>query len=263
MMGLLAGCHDKPAAQRVVVNVVDLPKDTLTSWQKTMRDVRKDLPPIMGYRFVIVGDFNGDGKLDTLAEHYTSGVTGRESNKFYDSLGDYGDLVALAVLKEPYSFVLSNDKRMDTLRISQGGQLLGLSYLKNEGDLDGDGADEVSFLVNAADWSSVSTYHIASYKKGRWREIYSFGVWDWQFPPLPDYPIEYGLFGVDGGVSAVDNDTINKQIRKELEAFPGMIKKVRTNVIRIRYRDSAAEEKEMVVDLRKTGYTSREIFNTF
>ncbi|MGG9961194.1 hypothetical protein [Ferruginibacter sp. SUN106] len=125
--------------------------------EEILKTIPKDIKPVFGYRFIISGDFDGDGKKEQLIEHFFSGVDNKETNKFYEGLSDYDQLVALTVKKDPVSFVLSDNKNIDTLGISSTSQLLGLSFLKNEGDLNGDGTDEVSYVVNWASWSSVNT----------------------------------------------------------------------------------------------------------
>ena len=227
-----------------------LKEDSLTPMEKTLRSVPKNAKPRFGYRFVIRGDFDGDGRQDTLTEHYISSLDGKETNKFYDNLDNYGQQVALTVHKHPVSFVTSNSKGIDTLLISRDLQLLGLLYLKNEGDLDGDGADELSYVVNWAAWSSVNTWYLMSYKKHKWVELYSFTIRDWQLPRLPYFSKEYGMFGVSGTSSTGDNDSINKQIEKELLAFPGFVRKIKKNVIRVTYVTDMAEPDTAIIDLR-------------
>lgn len=141
----------------------------------------KPLVPIIGHRFSITGDFNGDGIIDTLTERYTH--QGQETNKIYEGI-EYDSLVALIALKEKQCY-LEASENIDSLFISGNAQLFGLVYLNNEGDLDGDGADEIGYVVHWADWSSFNTYHIASYKKKQWLEIYSFPIHE--IVMLPDY----------------------------------------------------------------------------
>ena len=239
---------------KVIVDSVEtkaLKDDSLTPMEKTLRSVPINVRPVFGYRFVISGDFDGDGREDTLTEHYISSLDGRETNKFYDNLEDYGQQVALTVHKQPVSFVTSNSKSIDTLLISRDFQLLGLLYLKNEGDLDGDGADELSYVVNWAAWSSVNTWYLMSYKNHKWVELYSFTIRDWQLPRLPYFSKEYGMFGVSGTSSTRENDSENKQIEKELLAFPGFVRRIKKNVIRVTYVTDAAEPDTVIVDLRQ------------
>jgi|GEM_PF-607935 hypothetical protein len=213
--------------------------------------IPKKLVPVAGYRFVITGDFNGDGKTDTLVEHYFNKLTGKETNKAFDSLEDYDTLVSLTVHNDPYSFVLCSDKSIDTLNISDNPQLLGLAWLHNEGDLDGDGGDEIGYVIDWADWSSVNTYHIASYKNGKWVDLFSFMIHDWQLPQLPQMVSEYGLFGMDRIETLAHNDTINKQIEDTLKAFPGMITKLKNGKIKIpTYTYDFADDSALIFNLK-------------
>jgi hypothetical protein len=137
------------------------------------------------------------------------------------------------------------------LHISSGGQLLGLSYLKNEGDLNGDGTDEVSYVVNWADWSNTNTWHLVTYKNKKWKELYSFAIWDWQLPDLPETFNQYGLIGLEQKIINTTNVTMNKRIEKELKDFKGLVKKVKTNKIQVIFKNNEAEEDTMIVDLKR------------
>jgi hypothetical protein len=224
---------------------------TTSQLEETLKTIPKNIKPVLGYRFILSGDFDGDGKKEKLIEHFFSGLDNKETNKFYDSLSDYDQLVALTIKKEPFSFVISDNKRIDTLHISSGGQLLGLFYLKNEGDLNGDETDEVSYVVNWADWSNLNTWHLVTYKNNKWTELYSFPIWDWQLPDLPETFNQYGLFGLEHKIINTKNDTINKRIEKKLMDFKGLVTKIKTNKIQVIYRNDQVEEDTMIVDLKR------------
>jgi hypothetical protein len=219
--------------------------------EETLKNIPKNIKPVLGYRFILSGDFDGDGKKEKLIEHFYSLLDNKETNKFYDSLSNYNQLVALTEKKEPYSFVSSDNRRIDTLHISTDDQLLGLSYLKNEGDLNGDGTDEVSYVIDWADWSSWNTWHLVTYKNKKWTELYSFPIWDWQLPDLPETFNQYGLFGLEQKIINTTNDTVNKRIEKELLDFKGLVKKVKTNKIQVIFRNDETEEDTMIVDLKQ------------
>jgi hypothetical protein len=219
--------------------------------EETLKNIPENIKPVLGYRFILTGDFDGDGKKEKLIEHFYSLLDNKETNKFYDSLSDYNQLVALTEKKEPYSFVSSDNRRIDTLHISTDDQLLGLSYLKNEGDLNGDGTDEVSYVIDWADWSSWNTWHLVTYKNKKWTELYSFPIWDWQLPDLPETFNQYGLFGLEQKIINTTNDTVNKRIEKELLDFKGLVKKVKTNKIQVIFRNDETEEDTMIVDLKQ------------
>jgi hypothetical protein len=219
--------------------------------EETLKNIPENIKPVLGYRFILTGDFDGDGKKEKLIEHFYSLLDNKETNKFYDSLSNYNQLVALTEKKEPYSFVSSDNRRIDTLHISTDDQLLGLSYLKNEGDLNGDGTDEVSYVIDWADWSSWNTWHLVTYKNKKWTELYSFPIWDWQLPDLPETFNQYGLFGLEQKIINTTNDTVNKRIEKELLDFKGLVKKVKTNKIQVIFRNDETEEDTMIVDLKQ------------
>jgi len=238
-----------PVAPETIV--IDSPRVEVNKiHEDAVKILAKKPTPVFGYRFIIEGDFDGDGKMEKLIEHYFSQKTHTETNKFYEGLEDYDDLVTLSIDKEPFSFALCDNKNIDTLYITSMGQVLGLSYLKNEGDLNGDGTDEVSYVINWADWSNLNTWHIATYKNNRWEEIYSFPIWDWQLPDLPGAFNDYGLFGTQGKIINTQNDSINRSMEAELKNFKGLVKKIKKNKIQITFKNMEASEETRVVDIR-------------
>lgn len=181
------------------------------------------LVPVFGNRFEISGDFNGDGKIETLAEHYFDGNKNNETNKFYTNI-EYDSLVARTIKKNPICFVSSTDKLVDTLHIYSGGQLLGLSFLKNEGDLNNDGTDEVSYVIDWADWSNLNTWHLVTFKNNKWIELYSFSIWDWQIP-------------------------------EDLKSFKGLIEPIKEHEIQIIYMNDEALEDTTIINLNSLNKT--------
>lgn len=156
------------------------------------------------YQFSITGDFDGDGAIDTLMEKYISTVDGRSlpktiPGKVYDSL------VAFTFHTQPVCLLIDPNNKLDTLEISNVNQQFGLAYLKNEGDLNGDGIDEISFVVDWADWSNTNTCYIYSYIDGKWEKIYSFSIFDSQ---LPNYRSIANMNSFKGLIEKLDNDTI-------------------------------------------------------
>ncbi|MDB5149605.1 MAG: hypothetical protein JWQ57_3625 [Mucilaginibacter sp.] len=156
----------------------------------------KKSAPVWGYRFVITGDFNGDGKTDTLTEHYFSGITHKETNKFYDN-ADYDYDWEMTHKQKPYSFISCNDPAVHKLEVAKEATF-GLLYLKNEGDLNGDGRDDISLVRNNADFSSLNEYSIITYKNNKWVNLYWFPIWEWQLPQLPEVSNQYSLLGSVG-----------------------------------------------------------------
>lgn len=156
------------------------------------------------YTFTITGDFDGDGNIDTLMERYVSTIDGSTLPKAIEGK-EYDTLVALTTQTQPICLLIDPANRFDTLEISNVNQQFGLAYLKNEGDLNGDGTDEISFAVDWADWSNTNTYYIYSYINGKWEKVYSFSILDSQ---LPDYTSTASMDAFKGLVEKVDNDTI-------------------------------------------------------
>jgi len=224
-------------------------KDTINK-ETAKKPPAKKLIPVLGYRFMIAGDFDGDGKKEILTEHFISGVDHKETCKFYEN-GDYDTLVSLNYDKRPISFLTCNKKRIHDLVIAPDGNSLGLSYLKNEGDLDGDGADEISYVVGWADWSSINTYVIMTYKNQKWKDLYSFEIRDWQLPDLPQTYNQYGLIGLENKIVNTEDTAANKKIEKDLNDFSGFIKKIANNKIQIIHFTDDADLDTTVVDIRK------------
>lgn len=215
---------------------------------KIKKQEKQEPIPVFGYRFVIRGDFDGDGKLEKLSERYISTIDNKEINKFYEGIDDYGDMVDLAIKRDPKSFVLSNNKQIDTLQISSGGQLFGISYLKNEGDLNGDGTDEVSYVIDYADFSNLNAWHIVTYKNGKWQELYQFPIWDWQLPNLPTNSNQYGPFGTENKNIDATEDI---ETEWELHGWEGLVRKIQVNKIEVIYRNEEADMDTMVVNLNR------------
>ena len=62
---------------------------------------------------------------------------------------------------------------------------------------------------------------------------------------------KYGLFGLEDKVINTTNDTVNLQLEKELNSFKGLVKKIKTNKIRIDYRNDEGEESTKIVNLKR------------
>lgn len=126
---------------------------------------------------VISGDFNGDGKADEIIETLISTVT----NKSIDALPqlEYDSLVAIIYKSQPVLSLRSKDKDIPELIVTKNTSF-GLFYAKNEGDLDNDGADEISVVIDWADWSQVNSCVVYSLKKNKWIVYAKFDVREWQ-----------------------------------------------------------------------------------
>ncbi len=125
-------------------------------------------------QFKIRGDFNGDGNEDIL---YQDNIDGKgisidsfpshhehDIDLIYEFFNQQSSNVTLTLLGE---------KGTDTLKLGIG---LGLNYLNNLGDLNGDGQEEIALVVDYCDYSSVNSCQIYSLCGNRWEELFSFGI---------------------------------------------------------------------------------------
>lgn len=195
------------------------------------------LVPIMGSRLVLQGDFDGDGLADTLTEHFFSNIDHLETNKYYKDL-DYDLMVKLNDHQSPFSFVSCSNSKIDTLQIGSG-LMFGLSWLKNEGDLNGDGTDELSYVVDLADWSSLNHCTLMTYRNHQWEVLYRFPIWDWQLPDLPMTDSEYGLFGLQDKV-------IGGDAAASRENFSGFIKKIKSGKIMVWFENKGEQDSAII-----------------
>lgn len=54
--------------------------------EKTLETIPENLKPVFGYRFILTGDFDGDGKMEKLLEHFFSGLDNKMINTSNDTL---------------------------------------------------------------------------------------------------------------------------------------------------------------------------------
>ena len=171
----------------------------------------------------ISGDFDGDGSKENLYEHYFSNKVKKEIQVPHtkDDYSDFEDGSFFDRVRdlEPESFMICSNNQIDTLHLGTPEATLGLYYIKNEGDLDGDGGDEVSLVMNWLQYSTTTFCTILSYKKEKWVELYSFPTWTW---------------------------AVDEQADKG-----GLIRKISNNKIEVKYRTDEADQGTIVVDLSK------------
>lgn len=98
-------------------------------------------------RFSIRGDFDGDGFEENLYESYDK--------------------------------LFSDNQELTPLKLDGD---LGVYFLINEGDLDGDGGDEISFMTVYRDYSNINFFRIYSYTGNSWNEIFSCKVHEYDCP---------------------------------------------------------------------------------
>lgn len=175
---------------------------------------------IATHRFIITGDFDGDGRPETLTEHFMDLETKKELRKYW--VGDSMDVIFWQVAAgRSYSFISCDNPAIDTFHFSHS---MGADYLKNEGDLDGDGTDELSYVPALADYSSLNTWHILTYKDHHWKEILDFPIWESQLP----YPSP-----------------------AKLDSFSGWVRKIKPNYVEVIYRlEDGTDNDTVIVNLK-------------
>lgn len=167
----------------LVIAACSSPSPSETEKQSDSTTVTVAPPPPakveLGERLTLEGDFDGDGTKEKLIEHYVSRETGKELSKIYPDM-EYDTLVEVVFATHPKLYLSSSNAAIKDLPVSDIDQLFGFLQLKNEGDLNGDGTDEVSYIVNFADWSNLNRFHIVSFRNGQWQELVNFEIREWQ-----------------------------------------------------------------------------------
>lgn len=166
--------------------------------------------PIMGYRFLVTGDFNGNGKQDTLVEHYTDSLRIKEVAK-YDAAFDYFDSWFLADRLLKQSFLCSTDSSIQKLE----GGVLGFIYVENCGDVTGDGVDDLFVVPHHGGGSNCVSGFIYTLQNKAWKNTFVIYVWQWQFPDTPNAAMSHGLFG-SFDIGCTSNDSINHLLEDQL-----------------------------------------------
>jgi len=226
---------------------------TLAESRKTKADsLLRISKPVMGYRFKIEGDFDGDHKTDILQEHYTDSLYINEAAKYYtsaDTTFEYTDVSFLNLYFNNRSFLEWEEKK-----IRLPGGHIGFHYVENCGDINEDGKDEIIVVNQWDDFSNGNTAYIYTFNNGKWHEIYTIPVWEWQFPPTPSASMIPGVFGnFDYGTTEDENE--NAALEEQLKAYRFMMyypdKSVEfegRNAIGVYDDDAALEELEKIGD---------------
>jgi hypothetical protein len=173
-------------------------KDSLYLVQKD--SFVKNMP--LGYRFTIVGDFDGNGKTEILKERHISPLTGKEATTEQFSIGSKGgktypiDNTGILHEQRAVSFMECTNKRIRNLAIGPHYRTASFAFIRNIGNIDGVAGDEVSFVIDGVDYSGINHCEIASYRHGAWRTIYSFPIMDYNIH-IWDNTAEDGLPNAD------------------------------------------------------------------
>lgn len=169
---------------------------------------------IWGYRFEVMGDFDGDGQIDTLKEYFTElPMQGEETFKY---LNNVEILTYQGRLDEREGFLAPDDDRMHPFWLKGD---LGAAYVEVLPDLTEDGANELGVVPFNADYSNTNEYGIYTYDERRgWAQLCNFNVHEMD---LPDLPMMNGYFPENGGgaILSLDNSPTNQQRIDALAAY--------------------------------------------
>ena len=137
-------------------------------------------------KLFVTGDFDGDGRQDTLFQHNFSGLTGTEIEFSADPFQNEWDTVVYWFFRQESNvYLVLNKKNPDTLQL---GPAQGLYCLINVGDNNSDGKDEIAFVIDHLDFSNVNSCRIYSLCKGKWTELQQFGIHEGSFSYTSDEP---------------------------------------------------------------------------
>jgi len=126
------------------------------------------------HKLFVVGDFDGDGKIDTLFLHHYSNLTKTEIDSFpYPNEEDWGDFINCFYDQDIISYLAFNKKGKDTLHF---GDAIGLFCLINIGDNNLDGKDEIALVRAHLDYSRVNTCKIYTLCNGEWTLLKEFWI---------------------------------------------------------------------------------------
>ena len=121
-----------------------------------------------------IGDFDGDGKQDTIFQHNYSRLTKAEIKYSPAPFQNEWDTVAKWFYDQDADVYLTlNKNNSDTLHL---GTAQGLYSLINIGDNNADGKDEIALVIDLIDLSKINSCKIYSLCKDKWTLLKQFGV---------------------------------------------------------------------------------------
>lgn len=125
-------------------------------------------------KLFVFGDFDGDGKQDTIFQHNFSRQTKTEIEYSADPFQNEWDTVVKWFYDQDADLYLTiNKSNQDILRL---GTAQGLYCLINIGDNNADGKDEMALVIDYLDFSRVNSCKIYSLCKDKWILLKQFGV---------------------------------------------------------------------------------------
>lgn len=135
-------------------------------------------------KLFIVGDFDGDKKMDTLFQHNHSQRTGKEIDLAIDPFfNDLSEVSRWYYQQKSDVYIALNTGNYDTLHL---GTAHGLYCLINLGDINLDGKDEIAFAVEYLDESRNNHCSVYSLIDGHWNHLKQFAIHESAFERTKD-----------------------------------------------------------------------------
>lgn len=149
---------------------------------ETKQPEQKD-SPAMTYKLlekkILAGDFNGDGRQDTLFQHHINWETGLSVDSCPDPWKHEWDSVVMYFSRNYSRITLSSSlPGMDTLFLDGG---LGLYCFINIGDNNHDKKDEIALVVDKTDFTRVNYCEIYTLCEKTWVQLKLFSIYEGAF----------------------------------------------------------------------------------
>lgn len=139
-------------------------------------------------KLTVTGDFNGDGKQETLSQHTYSNRYKIELDSAADPFQHTWDTVIHWFEEQEASVFLLSDAGNDTLQL---GLAHGLYCLINIGDNNGDGKDEIAVAVDLLDESQLNHCTVYSFCQNKWQPLTRFTIRESAFEFTNNMPPMY------------------------------------------------------------------------
>ncbi len=187
--------HEKPSDKANIVtaahlgDIVEITEDLKNGWYKIQQNeksgyvkaeflelVEHEIHPELQKldKLFVVGDFDGDGKQDTIFQNNFSKRYQMEIDSIPLSLeDDWFEMGNWFYRQESEVYLGLNKQGTEDLYL---GTAFGLYCLLNIGDINADGKDEIAFVIDLFDESKVNTCVVYTLCHGKWKELKSFGI---------------------------------------------------------------------------------------
>lgn len=144
-----------------------------------------------GYRYKLIGDFNGDSIQEVLTEHFVDATNGKETIRY-----EYRKDTELETntIKPVKAYFSSSSKLIKTLVLkpfSTFGQFYGVTYAKMLGNINGIPGDEIALALSQDQTSGIGAVNIYSYQNGKWKNIFTIDSDRETFPSRLLYSMDY------------------------------------------------------------------------